>query len=206
MDLEEVAVGELDGSTIHEWIYDAEDTTALTIDVAALDADVTITLFDPSGNGIATTSSASGNQTGRIRDQALNEVGEYTIQVRAAINQSTHYGLLITSDDTDSIRLAGVLEDGDDTSGTLGEDGFDYWLFWGTAGDAVTITVSPQNDSEPYVILYDSEDNSLESSSIDPDTDAQVIEYTLTENNVYLIWVEEFDFLEMTYDIELTIE
>ncbi|MEM7115463.1 MAG: hypothetical protein AAF614_23680 [Chloroflexota bacterium] len=206
IDTEEFKFGALDGSTIHEWIFDAIDTTPLNISVAALDADVTINLFDPSGNGIATASSATEYQAGVIADQALNETGEYKIQVRAAANQTTDYVLLITSDETEDIDLAGVLDDGDEGAGTIIENSTDYWIFWGAAGDTVTITVVPTDDAIPYISLYDRDSSFLEDSDEDSGADGWTVSHTLMTSSLYLIEIEEYDFSAMNYEIELLFE
>ncbi len=188
------------------WLLNANAGDVITITCgAANDVDLELTVNDPQGTKIAGRdySGAGGAET--IPSLSLSLSGDYQILVQELDGLEGDYGLVVMDSDSINIRFTGNVSYGDSRSTTLPANTYHLWHFQGSAGDNVTVRLTP-NDGSDLVFQFYGPDMSTRIEYVDVSGPGAVEEadFTLTETGFYTIWVEEWDNEESSYELLLT--
>jgi hypothetical protein len=85
------------------------------------------------------------------------------------------------------------------------EDNDHFWHVYGTAGETVTIRVTPSDSSDLFIRLFGPNDTLLvdfHDETGDGEVE-EILSFTLPETGIYSILVGEFNFGRSDYSIEL---
>lgn len=219
-DFSEVAFAFLGANEIHEWelvVFELIEGATFTVNIAS----------DP---GIDTIISVLKGDTIIIDQQNLSspdeiEVaildnlpeGEYRIQIETVDNIPGDYAVAIQSDASFfySMSIKDILVDGDSVTSTVEEEDEDFWFFYAEEGDAVTITLTPLNNSdedepEMYLALYNNDFNPdlpIKDTDFGSPGAAKIISNEIIpQDGVYMIQASDEDYDGNDYELALTIE
>ena len=178
----------------------------------AIGLDLKIELIDPQGATIASRDEGTTGQAEIIAGLELSMGGEYGIRVRATNGLSGDYSIAASeSNSYVDIFFPGNIIYGETTSEFLPFNSHHIWHFQGTAGDTITILLTPYDNSDLVFTLFSPTmegvpDMVYEYERIDDygAGDSEEASYDLDENGFYSIWVEEWSDGESNYELALT--
>jgi hypothetical protein len=141
-----------------------------------------------------------------MADVTLIDPGVYDILVSSPSGELGYYAILISDQDSYPYIFQGTLQIGDTGSAALAAESDHFWHFTGAAGQTVTISVVPTDDSDLFLNLFGTNGVSLvrfhdETGSGEPE---ELISYMLPDTGIYSLRVGEFDFQSASYEIFLT--
>lgn len=202
---EDLGAARLGVSEIHQWLYDVSASEAITVSVVSADADLIISILDPNEQQLIEANNFAAGQVETIQNFALSTLGEYKIRVRSSGRSATDYAIMITSSESYTFIFRGVMEYGDLQEATSKANNDHFWHFRGQEGDVITINLNPMDDSDPFLELYGPDAERI-SESIDDGTNGEgesLVDFELPATGLYSIRVGEWEFLPMTYELEL---
>lgn len=203
---EDLGFERLDQSQTHIWSIELFSGQEIIASVAAQsNVDVTLSLFAPDGQTLISVQNlASAGQVETISNITATMDGEYELHIKAANNTSGYYVVNISLADFPSL-FRGILSYGDVKTVSLSADSYDFWHFYGNAGETVTITVLPSDDQADLAIsLWGADGELADSDSIDPGETEIINSFALPEDNIYSIQIKDWDQLNRNYTIRLT--
>jgi hypothetical protein len=200
-----LAATRLEANQIHEWLYEVTASEAITVSAVSADADLIITLLNPSGQQISETNNFAAGQVELLQNFTLSDEGEYKIRIRTSNGGATDYAIMITSSESYTFVFRGVLQYGDLEQATSKAKNDHFWHFYGQEDDVITINLTPQGSSDLFMELYgpDAERISQFIDDGNPGEAESLADFTLPATGIYSIRIGEYDFQPTTYQIEL---
>jgi hypothetical protein len=208
IDYEDIVKEVMPAGASHRWLFDGNSGETVFIRaIAATGANATLTLRDPQGNAlIAEQNSAAAEQPEVIQNYALPMSGEYAIIVGNSAGNTTSYAMTIYDANSYPLIFVGNVRYGDLVNGSLAADSDQYWFFSGTAGETITIRVTPSDSSDPFISLIAPDLASLV-DFIDDNGSGQaeeLLNFQLPATGYYSILVAEGFFAASNYSLNLT--
>ncbi len=201
-----IETAELMTNEMHRWPFVITSTTVITVNIATqLDLDAGIAIRDPSGNIVAQQNKSQDNSPEIMVAIPLNETGTYDILITNENNASGHYAILVLNDESYTFVFNGTLDKGQSESAELRENNDHFWNFFGTAGETITIRVTPADDSNLFIRMFGA-DATLVVDFHDETGSGEVEEllsFTLPDTGFYSILVGELNFGASNYMIAL---
>ena len=203
---EDLVISSLDAAHIDAWTLNLVAGDAITITVApAASTDIVLSLFD--SNNVALVSDQNNSQAGMpetITNVSISSPGIHTVQIKTSNETQTDYALMFMDSDSYSYIFKGQLAVGSAKSGNVAADTDHFWFFNANSGDSVSFIITPNDNSDPYIELYNPDGERILTIDDNNEEEAESLEnYTLLDGGMYGIRVAEFDFQPMAYSIEL---
>ena len=206
LNAEDLIISNLGAGTTDRWTLDLAAGDSITITVAPATAtDIVLSLFD--SNNVALVNERNAASVGApetITNFNINSPGIHTVQIKTVQGIETDYALMFMDADSYSFIFRGRLTPNAPQNGNVEADTDHFWFFNASSGDSVSFTITPNDNGDPYVELYDPSGSRI--LTID-DTGSGEVEslnnYTLLDSGMYGIRVAEFDFQRMSYTVEL---
>lgn len=201
-----IETGELQTNEVHRWPFVITSTAVITVNVASqLGLDVGIAIRDPSGNIIAEQNKSQDNAPEVLAAVSLTELGTYDILVTSENGESGYYAILILDDATYTVLFNGTIEAGQSETIDLRENNDHFWHFVGTAGDTVTIRITPSDNGDFFILLYGVDGvlvvdfyNETGAGEVE-----ELLSFTLPATGMYSIHLGEFNYGASNYTISL---
>jgi hypothetical protein len=205
----------LDQGGIQQWVFEAGGGEVVDISVAPVGVydeglNIVVELYDPQGQPLLRVDEGGAGQPELLRGLTLPIVGEYTIWIT---DQTYTYGgnyklnfVPYRVKATHPLRI-GVGETLRDAL-TIGE--YDYWVFSGEQGQAVSVTLLQIREREegfaPQVQIYDpAGDLIAELPAATTDIPTTVRNLELPRTGTYTIWVMD-DGYDTTGEYALSVQ
>lgn len=188
-----------------------EGESAFVYVIAPSPADLVVSLLLDGQPIVNRQNNAPAGSPEFINNPNIPGEGTYEIQVSTASGEATDYAITAHEDEESFRIIQGILVSGvPRVTVQLPELATHFWFFVGSAGDVVTIDLTPlgQEDAAMYLYGPDSEEVEVENQTGDEgfEGDAEMLELTLPSNGLFALTVEEAYSDPMSYDVELTIE
>jgi hypothetical protein len=195
------------GATRH-WRFTGAAGDVITIQaIPARGADLVLTLVNPAGATlIAARNSAGDGQPERIEALPLAADGDYQIVAGEATGQASAYAVSV-GDDGDWYRyvFAGTIGDGAAVEQSLPANTDHYWFFSGSAGQSLSLSLTPLDHSDPFfsligpdmVTLFDFFDENGSGQA------EYLVDYELPTTGFYAILVGEGFFNSCHYQLRV---
>ncbi|HRQ41873.1 MAG TPA: hypothetical protein PLD25_28455 [Chloroflexota bacterium] len=189
------------------WPITLISSQAITIGVAAEPTmNVAIAVYDDSDNLLMTQDNAPAGQLEEIRNLRVDPTQTYIIQVYETNGRGGAYFMTIVGDQAGLVLYSrGILSSGLTRQDRLAADHRHFWYFYGQAGDVVDITTTTDPDKLILISFYDmnadllTDDNGDELEYVEE----EILDFTLPETGLYLIWLEEFAYEPASYSITI---
>lgn len=191
----EVVSGNLDKGENDVWAFSVDDAPYATLTLTPTDRDIDLimTVFNPSGRIVARINSGYVGVTEVAADISLVEAGRYLVEVSEFSSASGRYLLDLATSESPAFGGQGIIEPGQGVQSELGQDARHVWKFLGTADQLVTIVLSPVDQFDAILHLYDPEGNRLIALDEGFSGDAEVISgFELPVTGEYSIHVRSF--------------
>jgi hypothetical protein len=204
-----IETAELGANEIHRWPFVITSTAVITINVASeIDLDIEITILDPSGAVVAQQNNAQGGSPEVLTAVSLSELGTYDILVTSENGETGFYAILVLDvldDDYYTFVFNNTLEVGQSETTTARPNNDHFWFFFGTAGEQVTIRVSPTDISDLFIRLFGPDDSLLVDfhNETGEGEVEELLSFTLTETGFYSLLLGELNFGASSYTISL---
>lgn len=187
--------GRLDSQVKDVWTFEAENgryaTLFLTPDEPHLD--LVLTIVDPNGEVVAQVDNGYTNTAETSADILLAENGTYYIEVADFSNQPGQYTLQLTQSDEPLFSGGGQIEFGQGIQSQLLANNQHIWTFHGTAGQPISIVLTPDNTIDAILNLYSPEGERLVALDEGFSGDAEVVSgFILPVTGEYNILVRSF--------------
>jgi hypothetical protein len=211
VDQEDLPPGSIESSQlgpneIHRWPFVITTTAVITVNVASeIPLDASITIRDSSGNIVAEQNEAQDGAPEVMGGVLLTQPGDYEILISSANETTGYYAILVLNEESYSFIFNGTLDLGDSQSNNLNENNDHFWQFYGTAGQTVTINVTPSDASNLFLRLFGPNDTLLvdfhdESDEGEPE---ELVSFTLPDTGIYSLLIGELSFGSAAYTITL---
>lgn len=197
----------LNGSESHLWKFDNEvPNNILTIQVVpAAQADIVITVYDPSGVQVANQNSAGTGILETIANLNLSREGIYEIVLTDKNQVGGDYALMVLDDFSFFISLHQI-DFGVPQNASFSIDEEQVWFFDGSANDTVSITAQPTSGTPdigfeligPFAESLEFVDELFESS--DPEV---LNDFPLADTGLHGIWLYGVD--DSTINVSLSV-
>lgn len=198
-----LAVERLGSNEAHSWEVNISANDVLTAYAVAVQEDIVLTLLDASGKVIITENSALPGMVETLV-QSITNAGSYRLHVSASSGAATDYALMLRFNSSYAFVIKGVLRYGDSKTASMPADSDEFWHFAGTAGDNVTITITPGAGQDAFFKLYDTNAVDMDYFIDEGDVgEAETFSFTLPVTGLYSIHVGEFNYGAMGYTIVL---
>ncbi|MCL4264291.1 MAG: hypothetical protein KJ069_13795 [Anaerolineae bacterium] len=191
------------------WPLQLIDSQAITIGVAAEPSmNLVIAVYDEQDNLLVEQDNAPAGQLEEIRNLRLDPTQTYIIQVYETNGRPGVYFMTIVGDQTEVVLYSrGILSSGLTRQDILAAEHRHFWYFYGEAGDVIDITTTTDPDKLILISLYDmnadllSDDDGVELEYVEE----EILDFTLPETGLYLIWLEEFAYELAPYSITVIV-
>jgi hypothetical protein len=150
----ETISGTVEQGATDVWTFNGEAGRYVTVLLAPAtdESDLTLTLLNPAGNTVQSIDNGYAGEEEQLVDILLEENGVYTLQVGEFFNEAATYQLTFTLAEESQLAGGGVLEIGQQVTAGLGPDEEHVWTFLATAGQAVTLIVTPQDEQLDIIL------------------------------------------------------
>ncbi len=203
---QDLVMDSISNGGLGRWQYNVAITDALTVNVSAeLGMDMTISILNEENDILLTQNIAPPNQAEILRRFPLSKAGSYEIWAYEAQKMGGGISLLLQGNDHYPFVFNQTITNGAVISSSLPAAVDHFWHFSAVASDTITITVSPNATSDPFVELYNP--TGVKTGSIDIGSAGvpEQASWQLQKTGFYVIRVGEFSFLPMTYTLSLDI-
>ena len=155
--------GSLESSAKNIWTFNgrSDHYVSITLTPEEANIDLTLTLIDPSGNVLVSIDNGFAADPESLTDILLSEDGTYIIEVGEFFNEVGRYTVSLLLSDELQFGGGGRIEFGQEISSDLADDTSHSWLFSGTAGQLVTIILTPLEDQLDAIMELQSPDEVL---------------------------------------------
>lgn len=204
MEYEDLIMGQLEGSEIHNWNLSLEAAEAITITVApSSGANIVLSVFSDSGQVLVDKQDqAAAGEVETITNLNVLDIDSVRVQIATDPQQQTDYALMALADDSYNFSFMGSLDWGMQRSDSLGMDHDHFWFFNATDGDSITMQVRPSGNEDPYVELYGPDGALLQTVDDTGSGEAEELSnFSILASGMYAVRVGEFDFEPMSYQI-----
>jgi hypothetical protein len=155
--------GSLENSAKNIWTFNGRSGRYVTITLTPEEAniDLTLTLIDPSGNVLVSIDNGFAADPESLTDILLSEDGTYIIEVGEFFNEIGRYTVSLLLSEELQFGGGGRIEFGQEISSELADGTSHNWLFNGTAGQSVTIILTPLDNQLDAIMELESPDEAL---------------------------------------------
>ncbi len=190
------------------WPLTLIDSQAITIGIAAEpDMNIVVAVYDEADNTVlAPQDNAPAGQLEEIRNLRVDPTKSYIVQVYETNGRDGAYFMTIVGDQTEVVLFSrGILSYGLTRQDTIAADHRHFWYFYGEAGDVIDITTTTDANKLILISLYDmnadllSDDDGVELEYVEE----EILDFTLPETGLYLIWLEEFAYESAPYTLTI---
>lgn len=198
-------------TVIHRWTMAITQPEVVNISVTASDnEDLILYLTDDADHVLVSVNDVGNGGIERLTNYALNTPGTYYILVRDAIGNPCEYVITVQFAGDDVAN--GILGYNQSQQALNPVAQLQYWHFYGTTGDNITITVDPDaamnSFFETFWKLFDIAER-INLGDIDNGGYGEVdilSNYTLPYTGLYSIWVSHNDNITqpLPYEIKVT--
>lgn len=194
----------LPNNTAHSWAVSLDVGDLITITtVMEIDKNPVLTLKSPMGDTLFDRQNSGGvGEPEIIAAYEVPSAGVYTIEVRAASLQTTHYVINYYVEGVPpAFKFWPILDDSETFSGVTVEAETDHiWPVFASAGETISFGVTPQGDADFFITLFGKDGQ--EDESDDENLGAtEAITYDVQETGLYLLQVGDWDWLRRTYQL-----
>lgn len=188
------------------WLLTAGAGEVITVTCGpAAGVDLELTVNNPQGIKIAGRDYAGAGGAETIPALVLELAGDYQILVEEVDGLGGDYGIVVMDSDSAIFRFVGNLNYGDSRSTALPASTYHLWHFQGTAGDNVTVRLTPKDTSDLVFQFYGPDMASrIEYVDVGGSGDVEEADFLLSQTGFYTIWVEEWDEAAASYELLLT--
>ncbi|MCI0394931.1 MAG: PPC domain-containing protein [Chloroflexi bacterium] len=146
--------GELEKGRRDVWTFNGESGRYATISLTPEDSsiDLTLALIDPSGKVVISADNGFAGDLEALTDVLLVESGTYLIEAGEFFNEAGGYQLSLLLTDEPQFGGGGRIEFGQEITTDLVDNGEHTWVFNGTAGQTVTIILTPLDEQLDLII------------------------------------------------------
>lgn len=203
-------VARLERDEEHLWRVEVQAGDLITASVGARpDRDMVLQLRDPAGNLLVTQNEGGAGEVETIAGHTAASTGDYQIVVReAALNDGDYAVLYLNSGYADYYRyeIAGVLGPNGTANAAMPEDTDYLWLFTADARDTISITVSPNDSTNPVLNLLDPAGNLIYQYIDDagPGQSELILNATLADSGLYILHVGEAAYAASSYRVTVS--
>ena len=203
---DQVENGTLSADQGHYWLLTASAGDVITVTCGpASGVDIELTVNNPQGTKIAGRDYTGAGGAETIPGLVLDLAGDYQIVVDEVDGLAGDYGIVVLDHDATHIRFTGNLGYDDGRTTTLPANTYHLWHFQGTAGDNITIRLTPGGGSDLVFQFYGPDMGSrIERVDMNPSGGVEEADFTLTETGFYTVWIEDWDFEEAAYELLVT--
>lgn len=152
--------GSLRDSTRDVWTFNGRSGqyASITLTPEEENVDLTLTLIDPSGNVLVSIDNGYAADLETLTDVVLPEDGTYIIEAGEFFNEAGRYTVSLLLSDEPQFGGGGRLDFGQEISSELDENNEHHWVFSGTAGQSVTIILTPLDEQFDAILELESPD------------------------------------------------
>lgn len=207
IELEDLRISALQSNEADKWTVAIDSASSITVTVApGPSANLAISIIDETGTKIVDTHNQMGEgQVETLQNFEITTPGLYNITIDNLSSVETDYALMVLDGDSYSFVFKGTLVPSSPRNDTLEPDTDHFWFFPLMEGDLISLRVTPNNQSDPYLELYDPAGTRLQTIDNTGTNETELLEdFEADTTGLYSIRVGEFDFGEMTYQILLT--
>lgn len=187
------------------WPITLISSQLITIGVVAEPSmNVAVAVYDGDDNLLVTQDNAPAGQLEEITNLRVDPAKTYIIQVYETNGRPGGYFMTIAGNQTEVVLYSrGLLSSGLTRQDRLAADHRHFWYYYGEAGDVIDITTTTDPDKLILISLYDmnadlmSDENGDELEYVEE----EILDFTLPETGLYLIWLEEFGYEPASYSI-----
>lgn len=150
--------GSLGNSTNDIWTFNGRSGRYATITLTPEEGnvDLTLSLIDPSGNVLVSIDNGYAADPESLTDILLTEDGTYIIEASEFFNEAGRYTVSLLLSDEPQFGGGGRMEFGQEINSELVDNGEHNWIFQGTAGQSVTIILTPLNPQLDAILALES--------------------------------------------------
>jgi Bacterial pre-peptidase C-terminal domain len=150
--------GSLRDSAKDIWTFNGNSGRYATITLTPEEenVDLTLTLIDPSGNVLVSIDNGYAADLETLTDILLPEDGTYIIEAGEFFNEAGRYTVSLLLSDEPQFGGGGRIEFGQEIRSDLVENSEHHWIFNGTAGQLVTIILTPLDDQLDAILELES--------------------------------------------------
>lgn len=208
----EFLTSNLAAGAVDSWQLDIfEGESAFVYVVAPTPADLVVSLLQDGQPIVNRQNNAPAGSPEFINNPNIPGEGTYEIQVSTVGGEATDYAITAHEDEESFRIIQGILVSGvPRVAIQLPEFATHFWFFVGSAGDVVTIDLTPlgQEDAAMYLFGPDGEEVEVENQTGDDgfEGEAERLELTLPSDGLFALAIIEAYSDPMGYDLELTTE
>lgn len=204
---EDLIISSLAIDTADRWTMNLNTNDRVTITVApGKPVDLALSVIDSEGKVLVNQQNLG--QTGEVEtivDLSLTSKGMHELLVQTVDGEQTDYALMLMNQESYKFVFRGTFFDNDSRNDLLPEDTDHFWFFNALSGDSLSFEVTPNDNGDPYIELYDPNGSRLLTIDENDDGEAESLKnYPLLDGGMYGIRVAEFNFLPMEYQISLS--
>lgn len=199
--------GHLESDETHSWQFSVQSGDVITISVAArAGSDIALSVLDPAGRRVVQQNDSPAGAIEQIAGIEAEGSGGYRLVISEVSANETYYSLMVVNNNDSEyypVTFPGLLEYGSSASNNIEADTDHIWFFFGNSQEVVTINVSPTDQSDLVMYLFDPEGNALEEDIDDAGSGGaeQLLNYRLQSTGIFAILVGEDNFNEASYSI-----
>ncbi|MCP4427596.1 MAG: hypothetical protein GY803_24180 [Chloroflexi bacterium] len=199
--------GKLDQGVKDVWTFTIAEAQYATVNLAPDDnaLDLTLIIIGPAGQTIVQADSGYAGDTEIAADVLLTESGRYAIEISDFFGEAGRYTLSLSLDAEPQHNDAGKIWPGQGIQSVLPVNAQHIWTFDGTAGNLVSVVLTPNNNQMDAILnLYGPDGQRLVALDEGFSGDAEVISgYELPVTGVYSILVSSFSSAGGAYTLAL---
>ncbi len=187
--------GRLDFGVKDVWTFTISDPvyTTITLNPAAENLDMTLSLFDPTGQTLSRIDNGFAGDIETATDLFLNQAGVYVVEVSDFFGEGGSYELTLSQSETPQFSGGGYIELGQSIQSEVQPKSGQYWTFTGAAGTLVSIVLAPDVNFDAVLTLFGPDDVQLAGLDEGYSGDAEVLSgFELPVTGEYTIWVGSF--------------
>lgn len=193
---------------IHSFSFEIEDEDEVTITAAGEPGlNLVVSIVGDSGTPVLVMDNQPESGIERIENAALLP-GSYTVQVRGSSGEAGNYLVMLLFSESFDYTFVDLIEYGQQVSEATEEENDHFWLFYGEAGDVVTITAVPTNQGDLFLELYDPGGENI-SDFVDDGLEGEpetLSGFRLPDTGLFAVRIGEYEFNPMTYQLVVTLD
>ncbi len=202
-----IETAQLGTNEIHRWPFVITSTAVITVNIGSeIPLDASIAIRDPSGNIVAQQNNAQDGAPEILAAVPLTEVGTYDILIASENDVSGYYAILVLDQNSYTFVFNGTIGLGQTQSTNIRENNDHFWQFFGTAGETVTIRVTPTDTSNLFLRLFGPSGTIIidfHNETAEGEVE-EILNFILPDTGIYSLLIGEFSFGPSTYSITLT--
>ncbi len=184
-----LAIESLARGESHSWELALTAGDVITLYVASIREDLTLTLFSATGVEPVTSGTAVAGQVGTLRYEA-NSGGTYRFLLRAP-NNPTNYALLLQDNAAAALVIGGILIFGNSQRDELPAQHRHFWHFQGAFANKVSILLVPEGNADLVLVLFDADGSELDRVDDGQDGEQESATIVLDATGLYSLLVYE---------------